>query len=137
MYCGEQLGYDKAVVEICIGEFQAGRKSNFPYYKPEDEFPDGEETKLIHAHCLHTMMDFVEVSDACSTLCNLCAHDLSADPEVYRLREGVLKDTGDEDFWRFEELRRDNASIFLCADCLLEGLGEGDHTAGCVLLGLA
>lgn len=137
MYCGHQLSYTGEVAEISIGEFVMGKKSGLHYFSPWEMFPDGEKVKLIHSHCLHTLMDFTEVKEGGLFLCNLCAGDLTSEPEVYRIRLGRLRDTGDVDFWEFVPSRDDQYTIFLCTDCMLEGLGEGDHTTGCVILGMA
>ena len=137
MCCGEQLTYHFDVVEIKMGELTMGKKSGMPYFSPMDSFPDGEEVKYIHLHCLLTRMDFTETKNTSRFSCNLCLKNVSDAREIYRLQMGRIKDTADEGFWEFEPFSEDGSQIFLCTDCVLEGLGEGDHTAGCVMLGMA
>lgn len=136
IYCGHQLNYDSPVVEVTFGEFVVGNKSRLHYYNPFDTFPDGESSKFLHLHCLLTLVDFTSARDKESDFtCALCAEQLTTEPEVYRLRIGKMRDTGDEDFWVFDDAEKNAA--FLCTDCMLEGLGEGDHSTGCVMLGMA
>ena len=134
--CGEQLTYHYEVVEICMGELAMGQKSGMPYFSPADAFPDGEEAKYVHMHCLLTRMDFADDMGVGLFRCNLCGDEVTDDPEIYRLRLGKLRDTGDDDYWEFVPQEDDNAMIYLCRTCMTEGLGEGDHTTGYVLLGM-
>ena len=135
--CGDQLGYLRDVVQLSMGELTIGRKSGLHFFSPMEAFPDGSPVKYIHMHCLLTLMDFVDARDTDISRCNLCSCDLTKEAEIYRLQIGRLVDTGDNPFWEFLPRSADQSSIYLCTDCMLEGLGEGDHDAGCVVLGMA
>lgn len=137
MSCGHQLGYLRDVIQISVGELTVGRKSGLLCFSPMEAFPDGEPFKLIHMHCLLTLMDFADARDCDLVTCNLCGKDLESEPEVYRMHIGRLIDTGDDPFWEFRPRRDDQSTIYLCTNCMLEGVGEGDQDAGCVMLGMA
>lgn len=137
MHCGDQLGYLRDVVQLNIGELALGKKSGLHYFAPMEAFPDGMPVKYIHMHCLLTLMDFMDTRDPDISHCNLCEADLTKKPEIFRLQLGRMVDTGDDPFWEFVPRAEDRAMIYLCTDCMLEGLGEGDHDSGCVMLGMA
>ena len=130
IYCGYQTGLGKEVVEIDSGKFAVGHKSELPYFAQLSDTPP----QYIHPHCLLTTIDF---TDACEgTECGICGSDLNLDSPLYRLRWGKMQNPGDTPFWQFES-GEDADVIFACEECVLEGIGEGDHMMGCVRLGAA
>ena len=139
MSCGEQLGYLREVVQIDMGKMTVGKKSGLHYFTLTEDFPfpDGSPFKLIHVNCLLTLMDFANAHDNDMLTCNICERDLTGGSEVYRLRIGMMMDTGDDPFWEFVPKDNDDVTVYLCTACILDGLGEGDIDTGCVMMGMA